>query len=354
MESIREVANDLGHSPSINEYDSFDASPSGRYISNNFGWNDIKDEIGLEVSGGMSYTREECIESVLDAADNVDGHLTKQKYYDGGYNPTEKALRKRFGSWGKVKEAAKGVAELELQKRGFGDVSSDDIISSMEEVEKEVGREPSFEEYKENGGYPMSKIRQFFGTWGNAKESAGMDRRRTGEDHPSWVEGFSLQCEWCDSEYEVCPSKKDTSRFCSIECQSNWKSESWVRENNPLWAGGTRDRIPYRCIRRQIEDDTWWSIRNKIVERDNNECRMCGEEHDSLHVHHLVPLLSGGRNTDELLMSLCPGCHNSVETYTEDFTEDLFRDWTDGEMPEGRKRWTPDDEPDTIPITACL
>lgn len=173
----------------------------------------------------------------------------------------------------------------------------------------------------------------------------------SGEDHHLWIDKVQLVCEWCGDDYERTPKKAENSSFCKRECFNAHQSENWVGENNPLWKGGTRDRIPYRVIRRDLENDTWWNIRDRVVERDDYTCQKCGEDYSGdtsrLQAHHIIPVKGGGRNTDELLMSLCRSCHNTVESYTKQFTEDFMVDWTDEELPEGRGRWTPDEKPET-------
>jgi len=41
-----------------------------------------------------------------------------------------------------------------------------------------------------------------------------------------------LVCEFCGSSYEVKPSRKESSRFCSKECQYSWSSENITGENH--------------------------------------------------------------------------------------------------------------------------
>jgi DEAD/DEAH box helicase domain-containing protein len=71
----------------------------------------------------------------------------------------------------------------------------------------------------------------------------------------------------------------------------------------------------------------WVSIREEILSRDGNQCRMCGAEseiHAPLEVHHLTPVrtflaqyprmvaLKFAHATENLL-TLCPSCHREIE-----------------------------------------
>ncbi len=63
----------------------------------------------------------------------------------------------------------------------------------------------------------------------------------------------------------------------------------------------------------------WQSLRQKIITRDANICRGCGNRFESsqLHVHHLVPFRNfedpAIANQASNLVSLCPACHRKAE-----------------------------------------
>ncbi|WP_157972353.1 HNH endonuclease signature motif containing protein [Saliphagus sp. LR7] len=67
---------------------------------------------------------------------------------------------------------------------------------------------------------------------------------------------------------------------------------------------------------------------------------MCGESGpdapQNLAVHHIVPILSGGCNSDDLLIPLCHSCHRLSEEYCRDLFDAPFTDWSGDELPEGR------------------
>ena len=50
--------------------------------------------------------------------------------------------------------------------------------------------------------------------------------------------------------------------------------------------------------------------RIKILERDNYECRLCGDGGNfELELHHLTPFSNGGNNDINNLITLCKSCH---------------------------------------------
>lgn len=53
----------------------------------------------------------------------------------------------------------------------------------------------------------------------------------------------------------------------------------------------------------------WPARKEKIVNRDGRFCSTCGSS-GNLHLHHVVPLGSGGTNAVENLVLLCEKCHS--------------------------------------------
>jgi len=60
--------------------------------------------------------------------------------------------------------------------------------------------------------------------------------------------------------------------------------------------------------------ENWENIRNYILSRDKNQCRICGKL-DDLHVHHVKPISKGGSHTAQNLITLCKDCHASQDYY---------------------------------------
>lgn len=56
----------------------------------------------------------------------------------------------------------------------------------------------------------------------------------------------------------------------------------------------------------------WTEIRTRIIERDKNKCRLCGEK-QRLQVHHIVPWRQTKDNSSSNLITLCISCHQSIK-----------------------------------------
>ena len=137
----------------------------------------------------------------------------------------------------------------------------------------------------------------------------------TGKKHkPSWSEKMRatmrkkyppvvLQCLTCKKDFEVPKRQASWRKTCSRECQHYYEGskKGWVL---PI----------YRKIRASKKYVEW---RNKIFERDNWTCKICGQQGGKLHVDHIKKFaeypklrfkLSNGR-------TLCVPCHKSTPNY---------------------------------------
>lgn len=67
----------------------------------------------------------------------------------------------------------------------------------------------------------------------------------------------------------------------------------------------------------QLQEDT----RQTVLERDGRRCQFCGvteEQHKdekgrSLDIHHIIPRRAGGSDDTKNLISVCVGCHRTLE-----------------------------------------
>jgi len=54
--------------------------------------------------------------------------------------------------------------------------------------------------------------------------------------------------------------------------------------------------------------------KERILERDGWKCYICGDDMCALEIHHIVPIISGGKDNDSNLVSLCRECHIAIHT----------------------------------------
>lgn len=106
-------------------------------------------------------------------------------------------------------------------------------------------------------------------------------------------------CVICNKE--LCHQNK---KYCSITCMSINYQTILLKENNPNWKG----------IEKYRSTGLPTHIRKQVLKRDGYKCKKCGvvdwEQSPSLlHIHHIVPVVDGGTEDLDNLITLCIYCH---------------------------------------------
>lgn len=130
------------------------------------------------------------------------------------------------------------------------------------------------------------------------------------------VDGHIVECFWCDDDIRVPPWKYEWNNdrglkfYCDLDCKADYQ-DSIHAEDHPNWKGGYSPN--YGC--------NWSEIRNKVRDRDNSSCQICGVSKDELgkepDVHHIKPIrefdIPEKANTMDNLVCLCSQHHQKVE-----------------------------------------
>lgn len=139
-----------------------------------------------------------------------------------------------------------------------------------------------------------------------------------------------VQCEWCNKEKNVTPSRAAKFRFCSGACRGQWQTQCLSGENSPKWQGGLREKVCQHCgktfTKHRRRDLLKWAVQkfcshkcgvlgrdtegennpnwkgghssrsNKqskwaraVISRDRAICQKCGITGVELHAHHIKP-----------------------------------------------------------------
>jgi integrase/ribosomal protein S27AE len=64
----------------------------------------------------------------------------------------------------------------------------------------------------------------------------------------------------------------------------------------------------------RIRGHEWFEVRDKVLIRDDGECRNCGAG-SNLVVHHIVPISNQGTNQMSNLVTLCRKCHRLAHNH---------------------------------------
>ncbi|MHB8172112.1 MAG: HNH endonuclease [Thermincolia bacterium] len=133
---------------------------------------------------------------------------------------------------------------------------------------------------------------------------------------------ITRQCEWCDKKF----NSSGIRRFCSKKCRTEHKL---VNRQKAVIKTFKRDNTVIADISQKTEQirlkfgnktiSTWLTsgfnngLKKAILERDGHMCYICGKT-TSLHVHHIIPRKEGGPHIPENLVTLCSGCHKTIES----------------------------------------
>jgi len=126
------------------------------------------------------------------------------------------------------------------------------------------------------------------------------------------IERVERECEYCGEEMMVLVSERKYGhgRFCSLDCLSEWMSETRSGNDHHQWLTGSRTYA-----------GKWWSARRRARRRDRYRCQNCRKTAAEIgrnpDVHHIVPLRTfddpQDAHTLDNLLSLCPECHRQAE-----------------------------------------
>ena len=114
----------------------------------------------------------------------------------------------------------------------------------------------------------------------------------------------SLICATCGSIFFVQGYRKDTAKFCSIQCLADHRGKQMAGKSHPNWKGGITNR-------------SWLSKKwsRDVKKRDNYRCSECGKS-ENLNSHHIE---EWAKNTELRFstdngVTLCVDCHCNKHT----------------------------------------
>ncbi len=125
-----------------------------------------------------------------------------------------------------------------------------------------------------------------------------------------------FNCAECSKEFSLSPShaSRNKKTFCSMICNGKFygRLRDFSGDNNPSWKGGVTSK--HILIRTSAKYAEWrWSI----FKRDNYTCVLCGQRGGELNADHikafakfpeLIFELDNGR-------TLCIKCHRKTDNY---------------------------------------
>lgn len=119
-----------------------------------------------------------------------------------------------------------------------------------------------------------------------------------------------MKCEKCDASImrSLFRRKHSKHHFCSAACLFAWRSKSLRGQRSCNWKGGVSTERIAAMSRSEYRE---W--RTEVFERDQFECKRCGQVGGKLHAHHVkewakFPALRFDVANGE---TLCVSCHRN-------------------------------------------
>lgn len=111
LTALQDAVDELGYAPTVAEYDALDYSPSWNTIQHRCGgWTAALEKIDVERAPRRQYTKQDCLDVLQKAADELGEEPVFRTYRTLGLNPAASTIASICGSWSAAKEEA-GVTE---------------------------------------------------------------------------------------------------------------------------------------------------------------------------------------------------------------------------------------------------
>ena len=131
---------------------------------------------------------------------------------------------------------------------------------------------------------------------------------KKGKNSPKWKKEshIKLNCLQCGKEYNEKKHRKERSKFCSKKCLYAWQSENMVGNKRYNWKGGNKRR------REGYYNSTYRKWRMNVFLRDNFTCQFCQKRGCYLEAHHIKPWADYPKLRFDINngVTLCKDCHN--------------------------------------------
>lgn len=239
--------------------------------------------------------------------------------------------RRHFGSWNNA-----------LRIAGYSppnstDIEKSELIESLKDLHNKVDGAPGKRDMDTMGRYSSDTYKRKFGSWNNALEAAEMKPNLRKDIKKSEL---IEEIRYLHKKYGGTPSMGDIKResdFCENVFYSMFGS--W---NNAVREAGFRPNVLHdRDSKRIYYGPNWVDQRQKIIVRDNKECKVTGEKefevnNRKLQVHHITPAREFGAHDPDVdtdyeemnhpsnLITLSPSIHGRVEGKFTDCDPDEF------------------------------
>ena len=319
LEKIEEL-NSLPESSNPPKYKELEeyADISYEQVQYRFGsWTEALQEVGIKPRN-RNITKQELLDEIVRLSEeHCNGDCPRERDVEEFSEYSIRPFYTNFGNWNNAlrKSDLDGVYQ-------YKDIPREDLIDSIRTVFEEHGVLLKGE-FVEHSKYSLNPYDRRFGGFANAVIEAGYLPKRH-RNIPK--QKLKEEIKRLSNELNKIPS------FNDMQNKGRYSSEvyprrfgSWNKalkesgfetythpsgEEHPGWKGGVKKHY----------GPSWHDQKQKVKERDDFACRLCGSSDKTPSVHHISPSRfwrvdeeHEKMNHERNLISLCRSCHHKVE-----------------------------------------
>lgn len=322
LNELRRLADELGKTPTTREMDEEGAYCEDPYRREFGTWNNAVREADLEPNVRMDIPKEEVLQDLKDFAEEL-GHVPTSVEMSERGPHSRKLYARKFGSWNNALQAA--GFDIHVSR----DLSREDLVEEIRRLAEELGRVPLRKDMTEQGAYCSTVYYHEFGPWPESLLAAGLEPHY---DHDVSRDELIQELQRLAESLGRAPFHDDIHEQAKYSL--HWYQKTFGSINQALriavpdyygrrlWRNHLNAHLPW--------GSGWREIREKAIQRDNEQCLRCGmsrKEHKEqtgfdLNVHHRRPrqyyYYHEEKSLDEAnklenLLTLCFACHRTLE-----------------------------------------
>jgi hypothetical protein len=170
FEAIKDVAERVGHPPTLKEFREFGEYSVTLYYNRFGSWQDALVKAGYEPRSPQEKLAEEELRDELRRLASELGHVPTVEEMNAEGEYWASTYRNRFGSWADAVEAA----GFDSEKTGSA-ISPGTLLEELRRLGDELGKRPTVREMDEKGEFGSRTYVRTFQSWNHALEEAGFD-----------------------------------------------------------------------------------------------------------------------------------------------------------------------------------